>query len=129
MLGNYRDSAAQLREIENARAYDKAIADAYAGKMADAYNGFKALGDYKDSAKKAEIAGNLSRAGQSKKIADGVLIYEFHSLWGVANFNTNVITAAKYSSITYDEKNNSGKLGLMKVSIRKSLYSTYPEDA
>ena len=118
-IGDYEDSVALLREVQTGlqSRYDQALSDAFADKLQQAYQEFSELGDYQDSAKKAEIVGNLSRAGKTQKLAEGVLIYEFHSLWGIANLNTNVITPVKYTSITFDTSSNYARLGLAKVFI------------
>ena len=116
-LGNYSDSAAKAAEAQRGVDYNAALTKALAGKFKDAYNAFTKLGDYKDSKTKAEITGNLSRAGKSQEVAEGVLIYEFHGLWGIANLNTNVIVPVKYTSITNDTKSQYSKYGLLKVFI------------
>ena len=116
-LGDYRDSAALLAQVDGEllKQYNAALTDALNGRLTEAYNGFTALGDYSDSKKKAEIVGNLSRAGKTQEITSGVLIYEFHSLWGIANLNTNVITQVKYTGITFDPKAAYNRYGLLRV--------------
>ncbi len=118
-LGDYQDSRTLLAEVQTGLSliYDQALANAYAGKLTEAYQGFTTLGSFRDSAKKAEIVGNLSRAGKTQKLAEGVLIYEFHGLWGIANMNTNVITPVKYTSITFEQNSRYAGLGLAKVYI------------
>ena len=117
-LGNYQDSAGLLKQAQVGVQYQTALQDALAGKLAQAYQEFVELGDYKDSAKKAEICGNVSRASRTKQITEGVLIYEFHELWGIANLNTNVITPAKYNSISYHPSSNYSKYGLLYVYVQ-----------
>ena len=114
-LGDYQDSTDLLVQAQTGVKYQQAVADALAGNLANAYSQFVELGDYQDSAKKAEICGNLSRASKTREITEGVLIYDFHDLWGIANLNTNVITAAKYTSIKYDTQSNYAKYGLLAV--------------
>ncbi|MBE5782514.1 MAG: hypothetical protein E7329_04270 [Clostridiales bacterium] len=116
-LGNYKDSASLLMQAQTGLIYQAALEDALNGNMKAAYETFVALGDYKDSAAKAEVVGNLSRSDTTKQIATGVLIFEFHDLWGIANLNTNVITPAKYTTITYDQSARYSQLGLLKVFI------------
>ncbi len=119
-LGSYSDSAAKAAEAQQGIDYIAALNKALSGKFKDAYNAFTKLGDYKDSSTKAEITGNLSRAGKSQQITSGVLIYEFHGLWGIANLNTNVIVPVKYTSITNDTKSQYSKRSLLKVFIKGS---------
>ena len=116
-LGDYQDSAQQLENARTGLKYEAALKDALAGRLTQAYQAFQALGDYRDSARKAEIVGNLSRAGKTQQLAEGILIYEFHDLWGIANLNTNVITPVKYTSITYNRASQYAKHGLAKVFI------------
>ncbi len=123
-LGDYRDSLSLLEEIKKPLQYDAALREALSGRMAKAYQGFTELGSYRDSAKKAEIAGNLSRAGKTTKLAEGVLIYEFHDLWGIANLNTNVITPVKYTSVTFERGSRYAGYGLAKVFISGGERST-----
>ncbi len=119
-LGNYKDSAELLKQAKTGQEYQAAVADALAGNLSEAYSRFTALGDYKDSAKKAEICGNLSRASSLREIVPGVLIYDFHQLWGIANLNTNVITAAKYTEITNNADRNYVNYGLLRVYLKGS---------
>ena len=114
-LGDYRDSRELLVQAQTGKKYQTAVKDALAGNLKAAYDQFVALGDYKDSAKKAEICGNLSRTSKTQEITEGVLIYEFHELWGIANMNTNVITAAKYTRIMYNPDSNYVKYNLLQV--------------
>ncbi len=114
-LGGYQDSPALLARAQTGADYQAALSMALSGDMVNAYYAFTALGDYQDSAKKAEIAGNLSRASKSTEITKGVLIYEFHELWGIANLNTNVITPVKYTSIEYDTSARYSTYNLLKV--------------
>ena len=116
-LGNYMDSAALAAEAQKGIDYEAAFKQALDGKFKEAYNVFNRLGSFKDSQKKAEITGNLSRAGKSQKIAEGVLIYEFHGLWGIANLKSNVIVPVKYTSISNDAKTEYSKRGLLQVYI------------
>ena len=126
-LGDYQDSAGLLLQAQTGVKYQTAVTDALAGRLSQAYNEFAALGDYKDSAKKAEICGNLSRASKTQQIAEGVLIYDFHDLWGIANLNTNVITAAKYTSIKYENETQYQSRNLLKVYIKGTdkFHDTY----
>ena len=114
-LGDYERSKALLKAAQTGISYQKAVADALAGKLQQAYEEFLALGDFGDSAKKAEIVGNLSRADSTTEIAEGVLIYDFHDQWGIANLNQNVITPAKYTSIMYEQGAQYARYGLMLV--------------
>ena len=125
-LGDYRDSAVLLSETTSMldQQYQTALSHALSGNLSTAYGEFSALGDYRDSAKKAEIVGNLSRAGKTVKLADGVLIYEFHALWGIANLNTNIITPVKYTEITFEKGSRYAAYGLAKVFISGGKRST-----
>ena len=114
-LGDYKRSQALLKAAQTGISYQKAVADALDGALQQAYKEFLALGDFGDSAKKAEIVGNLSRADSTREIAEGVLIYGFHDQWGIANLNTNVITPAKYTSIQFEQGAQYAKYGLMLV--------------
>ena len=114
-LGDYERSKALLKAAQTGISYQKAVADALAGKLQQAYEEFLALGDFGDSAKKAEIVGNLSRADSTREIAEGVLIYDFHDQWGIANLNQNVITPARYTSIRYEQGAQYARYGLMLV--------------
>ena len=116
-LGSYSDSAAKAAVAQQGIDYTAALNKALSGKFKDAYNAFTKLGAYKDSKTKAEITGNLSRAGKSQQITEGVLIYEFHGLWGIANLNTNTIVPVKYTSITNDTNSEYSKRNLLKVHI------------
>ncbi len=116
-LGDYQDSAVLLEGARTGQKYQEAVKKAMNGNLSEAYEAFTALGEYKDCSKKAEIVGNLSRSGETQQITDGVLIFEFHELWGIANLNTNVITAAKYTSIEFDTNSAYSKYGLLKVFI------------
>ena len=122
-LGDYERSKALLKAAQTGISYQKAVADALAGKLQQAYEEFLALGDFGDSAKKAEIVGNLSRADSTTEIAEGVLIYDFHDQWGIANLNQNVITPARYTSIRYEQGAQYAKYGLMRV------YMDHEDDA
>ena len=114
-LGDYADSRAQLAEAQTGFAYQTARDHALAGKLSQAYEEFLALGQYKDSERKAEIVGNLTRAGETREIAKGVLIYEFHGVWGIANLNENILTQATYTSIENEKNTNYSKYELLKV--------------
>ena len=117
-LETYKDSASLLAQAQTGVRYQAAVTNALAGKLTEAYNEFVALGDYKDCAKKAEIVGNLSRAGKTKQITDGVLIYEFHELWGIANLNTNAIAPVKYTSIEYEKGSKYSSYNLLLVYLK-----------
>lgn len=114
-LGDYQESPSLLTEARNGMAYEAALADALAGRLQQAYAAFTGLRDYKDSANKASILNNLNRSGRTRQLTAGVLIYEFHDLWGIANLNTNVITAAKYTRITFEEGSRYAGYGLAQV--------------
>lgn len=90
-LGDYKDSAEQIRMIETtvleeqrAKAYADAIALLEAKKYSEAYAAFEALGDYKDSTdyleKCSKVYVLLSKSSSNGEItyeyADGVLIKE-----------------------------------------------------
>lgn len=90
-LGDYKDSAEQIRIIETtileeqkAKAYADAIALMEAGKYGEAYAAFEALGSYKDSAEYLEKCSKvyvlLSKSSANGEItyeyADGVLVKE-----------------------------------------------------
>ncbi len=119
-LGNYQDSPQRLAEAKNGAQYQQALADALNGNLESAYKAFSALGEYSDSAKKAEICGNLSRAGETQEITEGVLIYEFHGLWGLANLKENVLIPVKYTSMTFKQDTAYHNLNLILLRIKTS---------
>lgn len=82
-LGDYKDSAEQIRVIETtvleekrAKAYADAIALLEAKKYSEAYAAFEALGDYKDSAEYLEKCSKVYVL-LSESTANGEITYEY----------------------------------------------------
>ena len=117
-LGDYQDSSALLNEAQTGIRYENALNLALDGNISNALSEFTALADYRDSAVKAGILSNLKLADKAQQIVPGVLIYQFHGLWGLANLNTNVSVPAKYSAITYAEGTQYRELDLLNVFIQ-----------
>ncbi len=119
-LDGYEDSETLLAQAQTGLKYQQALRQALSGDISGAYAAFTQLENYRDSATKAGILSNLSHSTRTQEIVPGVLIYEFHELWGLANLNTNVSVPAKYTSIAYEDGTRYRQLDLLLVYIQNA---------
>lgn len=81
-----------------ARDYAAADAAERAGDYAAAYEGFKALGDYEDSARKA-YALSITEFAEVSGRGKGLAAFKLHDAWGVIDIANNDVASPRWDDI------------------------------
>lgn len=97
-LGDYKDSKTLAETSQLWPKYNKASALLDKAEYQEAYTAFQELGDFNDSAEKAYVLRLATIADTTSNMGD-LIRYSLHGLWGLLDFNDNLITPPKWDSI------------------------------
>ncbi len=107
---NYKDSKDRVAAIRNQACYEKGLLAARNGYYKNAYQWFDSIKGYEDSERKAYIFSVSDFAEDMKQLGGSLFGYRFKGVWGIGNWDKNVIVASRWDAVDNVQTN-----GLLKV--------------